>query len=309
MRFHARWSLLALLTGAIVVMSASAALAAPGVERFFASNCKVSTCKKAATPAEEKANAEAEGYTQAAGHPPFGITDFKVNTTGPAGKEVPDGNVNHIRTDVAPGVSTNPEAVPKCTMAEFGTEVAPNFFLAPTCKSETEIGKNKAVVWIAAAGSDFELTGNVYNLVQQEGHASDFGVALPFPKFLSEILFKGTPLEKTQLYVHTIIEGHVEWASDYHDYFEIHVSTSLPLVSSRLIFSGNIGTGGFLTNPTSCTGRRRRRRCTWNTKAAPRARARTRRLSGRKTAASCRSSPASPLRREPLSRTSPTARR
>ena len=42
---------------------------------------------------------------------------------------------------------------------------------------------------------------------------------------------------------------------DYHDYFEIKVSTALPLISSRLIFKGNeSGEGGFLTNPRSCTG-------------------------------------------------------
>jgi len=61
--------------------------------------------------------------------------------------------------------------------------------------------------------------------------------------------------------VHTLIEGHIEWASDFHDYFEIEVSPTLPLISSRLVFKGNIGTGlapigsgGFLTNPTSCKG-------------------------------------------------------
>ena len=42
--------------------------------------------------------------------------------------------------------------------------------------------------------------------------------------------------------------------ADYHDYFEINVSPALPLISSRLAFFGNIGVGGFLTNPTSCTG-------------------------------------------------------
>src|ERR1039458_4890264 len=42
--------------------------------------------------------------------------------------------------------------------------------------------------------------------------------------------------------------------ADYHDYFEVNVSPELPLISARLIFKGNIGTGGYLTNPTSCTG-------------------------------------------------------
>ena len=29
------------------------------------------------------------------------------------------------------------------------------------------------------------------------------------------------PLGHAGLFAHTLIEGHVEWASDYHDYFEI----------------------------------------------------------------------------------------
>ncbi len=267
MKSHARIWLLALLTGVLLaVLAPAAAQAAAGIESFFAANCKVNTCKKTPgeTPAEELANAKTEGFTQAAGHPNYGITDFKINTTG----EAPAGGVavTHIRTDVAPGVSTNPQAVPMCSFASFGEEIAPTFFLAPTCnesgKESTLIGENKAVVYVEAAGKDVELTGKVYNLVQPKGLASDFGVALPVPGFLTEVIFKGTPYEKVQLYAHTLIEGNVEWGAeaagtgkaDYHDYFEINVSPALPLISSRLVFKGNIGEGGFLTNPTSCTG-------------------------------------------------------
>ena len=39
------------------------------------------------------------------------------------------------------------------------------------------------------------------------------------------------------LVAHTLIEGHVEWGSDYHDYYEIKVSPEIPLVASRLIAS------------------------------------------------------------------------
>jgi hypothetical protein len=258
MRFHARVSLLVLVIGAVVAVSASAAQAAPGVESFFASNCKVNTCKKV-PKAEEKEKAELEGFTQAGGHPNYGITDFTVNTKEIApGVYEPEGNVVHVRTDVAPGVATNPQAVEKCSMKEFdSTEVAPGFFLAPTCKSATEIGVNEAVVFDGAG--DLSLTGDAYNLEQPKGLASDFGVALALPKAFTEIIFKGpTP----QLYAHTLIEGNVEWGAeaagtgkaDYHDYFEINVSPALPLISSRLIFNGRSGEGDFLTNPTSCTG-------------------------------------------------------
>jgi len=250
-----------LVACSVVAVSAPAAQASFGITNFFAANCKEAfpECKKTPgeTPAEELAKSRTEGYVQAGGHPPHGITDFTVKTNG--GGE-PEGKISHIRTDVGPGVSTNPEAVPKCSNAEFGTEVATGFFLEPHCNAATEIGENKVKVFIEGVGP-FELHGPAYNLEQTPGLASLFGVSVQLPTFLTKVLFAGTPLENTTLYVHTLIEGHVEWASDYHDYFEIKVSTALPLISSRLTFKGNIGTGtgsigsgGFLTNPTSCTG-------------------------------------------------------
>jgi hypothetical protein len=249
-RSHVRFSLLALVAGAIVAaMAPAAAQAAFGVGKFFAANCKTAACEPGTVT---KNPVTTEGFTQAGGHPPFGITDFKVKTEG-TGK--PEGTLTHIRTDVAPGVSTNPEAVRKCTAAEFGTEApGTGLFLAPTgpCSTESIIGTNNVVLW---AGGPLPITGAlVYNLEQPTGLSSEFGVAVPLPSSITKVV-------SPQLYAHTLIEGHVEWASDYHDYFEIKVSPSLPLVSSRLSFEGNIGkgkepigSGGFLTNPTSCTG-------------------------------------------------------
>ena len=256
MKSPARVSLLALLTGAILAVSASTALAAPefGLESLYAANCKVSTCNKAPTPEEEKETAEAEVFTQAAGHPPFGVTDFRLNRTQiqtvPFPAFAPVENLKSLRIDVAPGVSTNPEAVPKCSVADFtSTEVEPvkHIFLAPNCPTpgaeDSVIGENKITTVLEVAPgvfSDVPLTGKVYNLEQPTGMSSYFGVALEVP---------GSP----GAFVHTFIEGHVEWASDYHDLFEIH---NIPpgLLESRLIFFGNIGTGGFLSNPSECAG-------------------------------------------------------
>jgi hypothetical protein len=260
----------------------AAAQAAGGVENWFAADCKVESCKHklGETKEEEKENAEKEGYTQAGGHPNFGISDFKINTTGSFPNEAPSGVVTHIRTDVAPGAATNPEALNKCSFEEFGHEYEPapgihtGLYEEPKCPEGSKIGKNEAVVWLgpepSPKGGDLPLTGNFYNLVQPKGLASDFGVALPLPKALTEALLKGpTP----QLYAHTLIEGNVEWGAeeagtgkaDYHDYYEVAVSPSLPLISSRLIFEGqhvwaeehngeHWGERGFLTLPTSCTG-------------------------------------------------------
>jgi hypothetical protein len=260
-----------------VGLSAPVAQGAFGIERFVAANCSEGheTCVEEAIgpfslPKEPSlAEAEEGAYTQAAGHPPFGITAFKINTVGSIPNAAPTGVVTHVRTDVAPGVSTNPEAVAKCSFAEFGAEALPGsgLFTEPKCSAASEIGINKVIVYIgpaeSPAGGDLPLTGKVYNLVQPAGLASDFGVALPLPKPLTEAelnnIFHGTQpaIEKAQYWAHTLIEGSVEWAGDYHDYYEINVSPAIPLIASRLLLFGNIGTtghGGFITNPSTCPG-------------------------------------------------------
>jgi hypothetical protein len=258
MAFRARIWLLGMVACAVVAISAPAAQGAFEVERFFAANCKVATCNNAvnSTPQEELEKARAEGYTQASGHPPFGITDFVIKShviqTVPFEARAPEGSTKNIRVDVAPGVSTNPEAVKKCSVANFtGTELEPapglHAFTAPNCP-ESEIGTNIAHVVVEVATGvfeNFEFTGAVYNLEQPTGLSSYFGVALNLQPLL------GVPL-----YSHVLIEGHVDWAKDYHDYFIIKNVTP-GLIESRLIFNGDAGNlekGAFLSNPSACLG-------------------------------------------------------
>jgi hypothetical protein len=263
MTSRVRSLLLGTVATAAAVVCTAMVLAAPaaqafGVERFVAANCIAGheDCVEELLlgtyplPKEPtKAEAEVAGYTQAAGHPPYGITAFKVDTVGAFPNAVPTGIVTHVRTDVAPGVSTNPTAVPLCSTEEFGKEVAPGFYEEPTCKAGTVIGKNKVVGVVEPAKGvfvDVPLEGKVYNVVQPDGVSSLFGVALPLASL-------GHP----GVFAHTLIEGHVEWAGDYHDYYEINVSPTLPVISSILILDGNIGEeghGGFITNPSNCAG-------------------------------------------------------
>lgn len=295
MRFRVRFSFLALLVVAVVaVVAPAAAQAAFGVETIVAVNCDVGheDCASSefelapglvySSPKEPTLKeTEEAGFTQAGGHVPFGITDFKVNTAGTFPNEAPSGGVvTHIRTDVAAGLATAPVAVPQCSTTEFdgpGGELAgTHFYRAPTCSGESVIGENKVTVYAGPEGvapgvSDLPLEGTVYNLVQPEppavARASEFGVALKLPKALTEAIlsgtpYKGTPFEKEQFYAHTLIEGNVEWGKeekgtnqgDYHDYFEIEVSPTLPLLTSRLVFNGRAGRGDFITNGTSCPG-------------------------------------------------------
>ncbi|HEX3519146.1 MAG TPA: hypothetical protein VHT29_08955 [Solirubrobacteraceae bacterium] len=273
MRSNVRFSLLALVVSALVAVAAPAAQAAEslGIAGFVAVNCKSNAevagaeecAQKGTAPFSEPnqgltaGEAKVEGYTQAGGHIPNGITDFKIATIGEyaAGEAIPTALVKHIRTDVAPGLATNPTAVPQCSLAEFGeTEVAKGLFAAPACNANTIIGKNKVVVYVGVVEgkpTDVPLEGTVYNLVPSPGRASEFGVALN-----AAALAKGAPV-----FAHTLIEGNVEWAKepngtgkgDYHDYFEINVNPELPLIRSRLTFEGRKG-GDFLTNGTSCPG-------------------------------------------------------
>ena len=303
-----RFSFLALLVGVIVAAVApAAAQAAVEIEKFVGVNCK-------ATPAGEKCgekvvgedvfkepiaetvepNAEesaAQGYTQAAGHVPFGVTDFTLKHTGSlsAGTAVPTGIVTHVRVDVAAGLATAPAAVEQCSMSDFGAEEAiphTGFYLAPKCKEgpgpngtgkeSTVIGQETATVFVEPlteipAPPDVTLSGKLYNLVQPtppNARASFFGAALKLPKKLTEsILAKHPevpePFKKLQYYAHTLVEGNVEWGQeskgtgkgDYHDYFEVTVSPELPLIRSRQEDYGTTGThGGFITNGTNCPG-------------------------------------------------------
>jgi hypothetical protein len=301
MTLRVRIWLLGTVAGAVMVLSAVLALVVPvaqaavpfGAEKFVAANCIEShpECVEEevkvgpfvySLPKEPSLSEAREGaYTQAAGHPAFGVTAFKINTEGtfpnaaPAGVAT-GGVVTHVRTDVAPGVSTNPEAMAKCSFAEFGAEALPgsSLYVEPKCSAASEIGENKVVVWIGPKafpeGGDIPISGKVYNLEQPEGLASDFGVALKLPIPLTAAKLKKEfeehplenpalekALEEAQYYAHTLIEGSIEWAGDYHDYYEIKVSPELPLIASRLsLFGnrGNTGHGGFITNPSRCAG-------------------------------------------------------
>jgi hypothetical protein len=301
MRVHVRVSLLALLTGVLISLSASAAVQAaeaPEIEKLAAVNCSAGheqcahkvveigavpfgTKKYSITEEPEEVKAKAEGFVTAGGHVPFGVTDFTLAHTGSLPNEKPTAVVQHIRTDVAPGLATSPVAVPYCSAAAFGKEELPGLFAAPTCPEgaeETKIGIQQATVYLEAANLDVALEGPVFNLEPPgppHARASLYGVSLPLPipitKGELEKAFaeKGHPfgeptekaLEEKQYYAHTLIEGNVEWGKeangtnqgDYHDYFEIAVSPALPLVSSRLVFYGTRGEH-FITNATNCPG-------------------------------------------------------
>jgi hypothetical protein len=288
-RSKIRVSLVMLVACSAIAVTASAAQAASfGVERFVATNCKfghkacgseeVTTAVPFGPYDRPKAKiteteGKIEGFTQAAGRVPYGVTHFEVAHTGEYPNAVPNGIVNHVRVDVSTSLATAPVAVPMCSGAEFGETEAfagSGLYHAPTCKPETEIGEERVTVDLGKKVEeedgfrDLPINGTVYNLVQPAGLASYYGVALALPEAIT------TPkVGPGQFYVHGFVKGNVEWGKeaagteggDYHDYFEVEVSPALPLLSSRQVLYGtspngatSAGTGNFITNGTNCPG-------------------------------------------------------
>jgi hypothetical protein len=254
-RVQVRVSLVALVVSALVFLGAGVAGASAagfGFEKFFAGNCNAGheTCGEGAEEGNAT-KAKAEGFTQAGGYVPFGVTDFRLKTEKLGPVTVPAGllsgeSLTNLRVDVAPGVVTNPQAVEKCSMKSFlGIEVAPGVFTEPAESCENAIiGEQKVETVLKNTQEepeDVKLSGNVYNLEQATGQGSTYGVAL--------VVGAG-------FVVHTIIQGSVEYNSDYHDYFVIK-NISAGLIESRLVFFGNKDSAGepdqFIRNPTKCT--------------------------------------------------------
>jgi hypothetical protein len=300
-RVKFRVSLVALVVSALasVVVAAPAAQASLGIGKFVGINCKATaeTCGEVAsgtndvfgsplneTTEPELAESETEGYTQAAGHVPFGVTDFTVTHSGTFKEDnaIPSAVVTHVRVDVAPGLATSPANVPQCTTEEFGetgVEVAFGFFEAPECETgagahktgpkSTVIGEETATVF-AGAAKDVVISGVLYNLEPPKPPAKArsalYGAALKLPIFLTKTVLEANgvtgPDTVKQYYAHTLVEGNVEWGEeakgtnkgDYHDYFEVNVSPALPLIRSRQLDYGRAGNGAFITNGTNCPG-------------------------------------------------------
>jgi hypothetical protein len=230
MRFYARLSLLALLVGAIVAVSATAAQASFGVTEanFEADTCLLNSCTYASI---EKTPSEA--FTQAAGHPPWGITSFELNHKKGLLGEEPEGALKRIRVDVPPGLAANPEALPKCKRTEFN---------ANACAANTQVGTTELIVFDGT--TDIPVSGTVYNLEQTEGLPLLFGINTGVAPLVN---------------VHIFLEGHVAWNGDYHEYFEINnvpregEGVPLAVLKSKLNFNGHAGAGNFLTLSSVCS--------------------------------------------------------
>lgn len=236
---------------AVAVMSLGAVFAVPGAQAEFgiakwqALTCKENTDVPAApgapplaqSPGQCTKETPSKWFTQAAGHPNWGITDFTLNTFPPlSGAEgFPEGFVKDIIVDTPEGLSVNPEAAPQCTVAQLETV---------TCPPASQVGTNYLTVAVTAPEPtcapclQARVAVPVYNLVPFNGAPSMVG----FPTAAGPTFIVGSLDPVDQHVTFTI--------SDIHP----PSPTSPPIVGSRLVFNGIAGNGTYLTNPSNCEG-------------------------------------------------------
>ena len=179
-------------------------------------------------------------YTQAAGHPPFGITDFTLNTYATPGAEgFPEAFVKTIVVDTPEGLSVNPEAVPQCTIKQLEDS---------ECSPASQVGVNYLTVAGQSPPCTAPIAGKcvnarvalpVYNLVPKDGVPSMVGFQT---SFLHEVYIVGA-LDP--------VDQHVSFTiSD----IDPPGAESPPIIGSRLVFNGRAGNGTYLTMPSNCAG-------------------------------------------------------
>ncbi len=227
-----RRACITLIAASTLAVSAPAAHASFGVTE---SNFEAGTCVETGCT---YASPHSSFYTQAAGHPPWGITAFELNHSG----EEPEGSLKRIRVDVPAGLAANPQALPQCKRSEFE---------ANACNANTEVGNTELVAFDGL--NDITVTGKVYNLEPTGGLPLIFGINTGVEPLVN---------------VHIYLEGHVDWSGAhpggaYHEYFVINnipqegellgVKVPLKVLKSKLNFNGRAGAGNFLTLPSVCS--------------------------------------------------------
>jgi len=249
----AKRSLLVVLAMALVAAAAApAANAAFGIAKWESLTCKenvdtpvlgegpiVGAPPLAQDPGQCTSETPEKWYTQASGHPNFGITDFTLNTfETPGAIGFPEGFVKEIVVDTPEGLSVNPEAADQCTTSELATA---------TCPPSALVGVNYLTVAAQSPPCTAPVPGKclnaraalpVYNLVPFGGVPSMVG-------FLTQsgpVYIVGSLSPVDQHVTFTIRE------------INPPSPTSPPIIGSRLVFNGRAGDGTYLTMPSNCAG-------------------------------------------------------
>ena len=248
-----------------LLMGALAAAYVPaGAHAFAVSKWEAGTCREVGCSDGGPSSAF---YTQAAGHPDFGITDFEFahREVAPLDQQ-PEGKVKDVRVDLPQGLAVNPEATEKCTEQQLD---------AFECPAASQVGEDEAtgtasVLELLHLSATVTEHFPVYDMVRRPGQPARFGVEIK-SKTLELLAALGHDLEG-----HIYLEGGISWqreaptsedsgveSGDYHEFFKIEDIPQQPeIVESRLIFWGvpqehtHLGApAAFITLPSTCSSR------------------------------------------------------
>jgi hypothetical protein len=261
-----RLIVLAAAMGLAALFVAPAAQAAFGIAKWESLTCTTNVDTLAPTGTTEFPIGAQPGqcretspdlYTQAGGHPPFGVTDFTLNTfplaSGIGG--FPEGFVKDIVVNTPEGLSVNPEAAPQCKIAEIK---------AGACPNNTIVGINYLTVAVTApvgepptcefppgtpqpACPQARVAVPVYNMEPFEGVPS----MVAFLTKTGPTFIVGSLSPVDQHVTFTISEVHLPQAGP---------PESPPIIGSRLVFFGGKNpinpslNGTYLTMPSNCAG-------------------------------------------------------
>jgi len=231
-----RWGLVALLASLLACVGAP--LATPALANAFElTKWEAGTCINSGCTASKPS----EFYTQAAGHPPYGITDFRLKTEGSG---APEGHIEQVRVDIPKGLSVDPLATPQCKLSELE---------GAGCPPDTQVGKVQLTAHVG-----LEILGLKPGVTIEPPEPGSEAIVYnmePPPGHPLEAAFKVSIFETI---VHIV--GGIQYVGGIdHEFFTIKEIPKNPeLIESRLIFEGTaLGPGGtlpFITMPSTCLG-------------------------------------------------------
>jgi hypothetical protein len=212
-----------------------------------AGNCITETPTKCSPETPERF------YKLAAGHPPFGFTQYilKHKVIVPDTLEEVEKEIEELRVDIEPGFSVNPQATEQCPLETFETDET-------LCPAESKVGQEEATVslkleipnpfappptlpknFVVAPNPALGTLVPLYNIEPEPGEPALLGFKV------------GTGAEKEPVY----LETEIEWEGDYHESFTIVTPPASPVfatLKSRLVSFGRSGNGTYLTLSTTC---------------------------------------------------------
>ncbi len=202
-------------------------VAAPGASAAFGvKSWEAGTCTKD-IPQCTYQNDPSQFFTQAAGRPNVGLTDFVFNTDGLG---LPEGKIKNVRVDLPEGLNVNPQATAQCPKETFEAGAA-------GCPAGSQVGVSEVTSFSLLEIIPAQLSLPVYNIVPDQGHPALFGFSVP-------VINKNVYLQ-----------ADIAWATDFHEGFTISdIPNELPLTENRLVFNGRAGDGTFLTMGSECNG-------------------------------------------------------